>query len=103
VLRAQRRRLVHAAMDAYLGWRDECEAVRDAYGQWASAGESDAAFAFAVFTAALDREQHASEVYAGLIGRVGNSVAPGRRASNGSRPLAGRTPMSASGRKAIEH
>src|ERR1700676_5712999 len=76
VLRPRRRRLVYAAMEAYVGWCDEGKAVRDAYRRWTSAGETDAALAFHTYAAALDREEHASEVYARLIQRVGLFLSP---------------------------
>jgi hypothetical protein len=69
------RPLVDEAMDAYLDWRDECGAVSDAYGWWTDADPADAALAFRGYVAALDREERASEVYAGLILRVGDLVA----------------------------
>jgi len=36
-LKPDRRELVHATMDEYLAWRDECNAVRDAYARWRAA------------------------------------------------------------------
>jgi hypothetical protein len=78
--RPQRQRRVHAAMDAYVRWRDECNAVWDAYGRWKAAAETDAASAFQIYAAALDREEHASEVYAGLIQRAGDPLAPSKAA-----------------------
>jgi hypothetical protein len=65
-------------MDAYLGWRDECKAVWDAYGSWTDAGEAEAAFAFRTYAAALDREERASELYAGLIRHAGELLVPER-------------------------
>jgi hypothetical protein len=58
---------VDRAMDAYVAWRNECIAVRDAYGRWAAASGTDVARAFHAYAAALDREQLASEQYAALI------------------------------------
>ena len=72
--RSQRRQLVDEAMDAYIDWREECIAVSDAYAGWVAAEATDAALAFGVYTAALDREERASQVYAGLIRRVGDLV-----------------------------
>ncbi|HEV7584262.1 MAG TPA: hypothetical protein VGO14_00625 [Solirubrobacteraceae bacterium] len=64
----ERRTLVHAAMDAYLGWRDQCDAVREAYGRWtAAADEKGAALAYERYATALDGEERASELYAGLV------------------------------------
>jgi hypothetical protein len=73
----RRRRLVHAAMDAYLDWRDECTAVSDAYRRWTEAGEADTAMAWRAYEVALDREERASVLYAGSIEQVGG-VTPNR-------------------------
>jgi hypothetical protein len=72
----QRRRLVDAAIDAYVDWREERGAVWDAYGSWKAAPSADCALAFGAYAAALDREERASEVYARLIRRVGDLVKP---------------------------
>jgi hypothetical protein len=77
----RRRRLVHAAMDAYLDWRDECSAVSDAYRDWADAREPDAAMAWRAYEDALDREERASVAYADLIGHVGGLTTPDRNPS----------------------
>ena len=70
-------RAVHAAMDAYLGWRDQCETVRDAYGRWTAADESDAALAYQVYATALDGEEQASAEYARLVQRA-SALSPPR-------------------------
>jgi hypothetical protein len=51
--------------DAYVDWVEECINVQEAYERWSTAtrGE-DAAFGFAAYRAALDREEHASRVVA---------------------------------------
>jgi hypothetical protein len=69
------KRLVDAATDAYVEWREECAEVWDAYERWAQAPEIDAAGAFVAYRAALDREQSASHAYADLL-----SVAVGKDA-----------------------
>jgi hypothetical protein len=79
----RRRRLVHAAMDAYLDWGDECTAVSDAYRCWAEAGEADTATAWRAYEVALDREERASVVYADLVEHVGGLTAPERKPSTG--------------------
>jgi dTDP-4-dehydrorhamnose reductase len=71
VKRSQRQRMVHAAMDAYLRWRDECDAVSDAYRRWADVREPEAEPAWRAYEAALDREEHASALYAEKINHVG--------------------------------
>jgi hypothetical protein len=73
-IRAQRRRLLNEAMDAYIEWREQCRAVRVAYSSWAGAPASDAEVWYATYAAALDREERASELYARLAGRVGDLV-----------------------------
>jgi hypothetical protein len=62
--------MVDQTVDAYVDWSEECGHVREAYRRWLSAVGADAEFAFGAYSAALDREQRASEVYAGLIGRL---------------------------------
>jgi hypothetical protein len=61
-------RLVDEAMDAYVGWREICGDLRDAYERWTRAPRSRAAAAFAQYATALDREERASLEYAVLIG-----------------------------------
>jgi hypothetical protein len=58
---------VDRAMDAYIQWRNECIAVRDAYSHWAAARGTNVALAFQAYAVALDREELASERYAALI------------------------------------
>jgi hypothetical protein len=70
-----RRRMVDEAMDAYVDWREESAHVWEAYHRWLSAGRTDAALAFRAYAAALDREERASEVYAGLISRLDPPIA----------------------------
>jgi hypothetical protein len=60
---------VDATLDAYIEWREECEAVDDAYRRWSAASSDGSALAFAIYVAALDREQRASNAYARLVTR----------------------------------
>ena len=78
IKRSQRQRMVHAAMDAYLRWRDECDAVSDAYRRWADKREPEAEPAWRAYEAALDREEHASALYAEVINHVGELAAADR-------------------------
>ena len=64
------KRLIDEAFHAYVEWLDESEAVWDAYDRWASAAHTDAALAFGAYRAALDREEHASDVYAVLMTQI---------------------------------
>jgi hypothetical protein len=72
----RRRRMVNAAMDAYLDWRDECAGVSDAYRLWADADEADVAPAWWAYEAALDREERASSLYDEAVQRIGDLAAP---------------------------
>jgi hypothetical protein len=66
-----------AAFDAYLDWRERCDAVQGAYAQWTHSARADAARAFGEYERALDREQSAADAYAAVITRVGELVEPG--------------------------
>jgi hypothetical protein len=69
--RAGRRRAeINAVVAAYSAWRRECAGVRAAYCRWTRAARRDACFAFAAYRLALDREQHAADVYARLLPRA---------------------------------
>lgn len=61
------RRLGDALIDRYVDWREECVAVQLAYEGWRKASKDDRAAAFAAYSAALDREERASDAYAALI------------------------------------
>jgi hypothetical protein len=65
------KRLVDGLIDAYVSWCEACLQVKDAYGFWATERGQGATSAFGRYMAALDREERAAEVYAGLVGRVG--------------------------------
>ena len=65
-------RLVDRTISAYVDWREACRLVDDAYRSWASATGPRARVAFSRYTAALDAEERAAEVYACLLGRVGH-------------------------------
>jgi hypothetical protein len=64
-------RLVDSMIGAYVDWREACGLVHNAYRSWASATGPRARVAFWCYTAALDAEERAAEVYASLVRRVG--------------------------------
>jgi hypothetical protein len=68
------RRLLKKAMEAYLGWREQCIAVRVAYSRWEAARASDSVLRYEAYSAALEREERASELYASLMRRIGKAV-----------------------------
>jgi hypothetical protein len=72
-----RRETVDDAMLAYVEWREECMAVWDSHGWWASGAVEDTRGAHAAYRAALDREEAAANWYAKLIERVGELVPAG--------------------------
>jgi hypothetical protein len=65
------KRLVDRLIEAYVDWEEACLRVSDASGFWASGTGLGAKSAFARYTAALDNEERAAEVYAGLVRRAG--------------------------------
>jgi hypothetical protein len=64
------RQLADEAIRVYIDWREESAAVWDAFDQWESTRDVDAATAFAAYRAALDREECAARAYAELLERV---------------------------------
>ena len=52
-----------ALVDTYIAWREKCVFVRAAYRLWSDSDASDRQFAFHVYLAALEHEEHAAGVY----------------------------------------
>ncbi len=65
-----RERLVGELVEAYVEWREACGRVDDAYRSWANERARGDRLAFGLYMAALDAEELAAEVYAGLVGRA---------------------------------
>ncbi len=65
-------RLGDRMISADVDWRETCRLVHDAYRSWASATGLHARVAFWRYTAALDGEEGAAEVYASLVRRGGH-------------------------------
>lgn len=66
----RRERLVDELVEAYVEWRETCARVNDAHRSWASETGPGGRFAFELCMAALDEEEQAAEVYAGLVRRA---------------------------------
>jgi hypothetical protein len=66
----RRQRLLDALVEAYVDWRETCACVDDAYRSWASEPGPWGSVAFYLYVAALDAEERAAEVYAGLVRRA---------------------------------
>jgi hypothetical protein len=68
------KQLVDRLIDAYVSWREACLRVSDAYDSWTSETGPGATSAFGCYTAALEQEERAAEVYAGLVRCTGELV-----------------------------
>jgi hypothetical protein len=66
-LRAPLRALRDEILDLYLDWREQAAAVDDAYESWAGAPADEEDRWFAVYLAALDREEAAARSYADAL------------------------------------
>jgi hypothetical protein len=72
--RLSKKRLIDLLMEAYVDWREACLRVSDAYGCWASGTGPGATSAFGFYMSALNQEEQAAEVYAGLVRRASQLV-----------------------------
>jgi hypothetical protein len=83
---------------AYIDWREESVAAREAYRRCDTTQEHGARHAFAAYFAALDREERAAAEYAACVEQVCALGCPQRglrvtaRAGNGSAPALPRRP-----------
>lgn len=66
----RRDRLLDRLVEAYIDWRETCARVSDAYRSWTSETAPGDRVAFGLYMAALDAEEQAAEVYAGLVRRT---------------------------------
>lgn len=80
-----RARMMDKLMDAYVGWRQACLEVEDAYRLWGSGHGPNAAAAFERCAAALDGEGRAADCYARMVGRVAAVLGPEGAAARGAR------------------
>jgi hypothetical protein len=73
------RRSIDALLELYVSWREECDAVQEAYRCWAGSGRGRRRLAYAGYVSALDREDHAARAYAEHSDRllVAGSTHPG--------------------------
>jgi hypothetical protein len=65
-----RKRLVDKLIEAYVDWREACTRVDDAYRSWAGDTDPRDGVAYGLYMAALDAEQQAADIYAGLVRRA---------------------------------
>jgi hypothetical protein len=62
--------LVDELVEAYVDWRETCARVSDTYRSWAIETGCCGRVTFGLYMAALDAEEQAAEVYAGLVRRA---------------------------------
>ena len=62
--------IVDAVIDGYVAWREQSAVVAVAYERWSCAEPADREWAYADYSAALDREEWAAARYQWLISRV---------------------------------
>jgi hypothetical protein len=68
--RGAHQREMDAFIDQYLSWRERCAAVAATYQVWRAAAPKEQARAFAMYSAALDREEEAAIAYQFAVARV---------------------------------
>jgi hypothetical protein len=83
--------LVDMLVEACVDWREACVRVNDTYSDWSSGTVLGYRLACARNVAALDAEQHAADVYAGLVGRF-------RKLTSSDEHLAGEISLAMRGR-----
>jgi hypothetical protein len=66
--------LIDELMDMYVGWREACIALRNAYERWSSVRVAERELAFAAYRAALDWEEQASAVYEDRVNQVSRQL-----------------------------
>jgi hypothetical protein len=64
------RSAIDELFERYVSWHEECQAVRVAYRRWADSGRGERRLSYAVYLAALDREQVAASTFADHVERV---------------------------------
>jgi len=83
--------LVDMLVEAYVDWREACVRVQDAYSDWIGETVLGYRLGCARCVAALDAEEHAADVYAGLVRRFRKlGLSDERQAGEISRAMRGR-------------
>jgi hypothetical protein len=57
-------------IESYVRWREACEDVRRTYARWRECEPPQRGHAFDSYRAALDREEHAADIYSDSSARV---------------------------------
>ena len=61
-------------LESYVRWREACEDVQSAYRRWTQAPEEDRTLSFEIYSAALDREEHAARIHGDWAALLGAAV-----------------------------
>ena len=75
------RQLMDLISDAYIDWREECDAVRRTYRAWSVAPRGQRDLTFHAYAGALNREQDAANNYAAVIRHATEVIAEPARAA----------------------
>jgi hypothetical protein len=67
----RRSALIDGFVDSWVSWREASEDVRTAYRWWSDCAQPHRALAFAVYRAALEREQQAASIHSDWAQRIG--------------------------------
>ncbi len=67
----RRSALVDEFFVSYLRWREACEDVRSSYRRWAECKQHQRGLGFAIYHAALEREEHAASIHSDSAERLG--------------------------------
>jgi hypothetical protein len=70
-LKSRRSAIVDDVFESYECWREACEDVRTAYRRWADCKPQERGLGFAIYRAALEREEHAASIHSDLAERLG--------------------------------
>ena len=69
-LRQRRSALADEFFESYLRWREACEDVRCSYRRWEDSKPQQRGLGFALYRAALDREEHAASMHSNSAERL---------------------------------
>jgi hypothetical protein len=70
---AIRRRYIDDLVDVYVGWREACGDVAEAYANWKCAGRQEQTLAFSEYVAALNCEEEAALLYREAVEQLARS------------------------------
>jgi hypothetical protein len=78
--------LVDDVLASYVEWREGLDHANEAYRSWRQAPTAEQPWRFASYTAALDREEAAADMYAEAIAELTRWVGPSRPSGSRRQP-----------------